>query len=147
MIGESETLRSQVVAEARSWVGTPYHHQGHVKGQGVDCGWLPIMCFRLIGAVPMDFDPGNYSSDWYMHKSEERYLAFVERFARQVDAAAARPADIALFKIGKCLSHTSILIGGRLMVHANRKASQVEIARVDQCEITRHLHSYWSVFS
>ena len=25
------------VAEALTWLGTPYHHQGRVKGVGVDC--------------------------------------------------------------------------------------------------------------
>lgn len=30
----------QAVAEAITWLGTPYHHQGRVKGVGVDCGTL-----------------------------------------------------------------------------------------------------------
>ena len=31
----------KAVAEALTWLGTPYHHhQGHVKGIGVDCGTL-----------------------------------------------------------------------------------------------------------
>jgi NlpC/P60 family putative phage cell wall peptidase len=27
----------EVIAEARSWVGTPYHHQAMLKGIGADC--------------------------------------------------------------------------------------------------------------
>lgn len=30
----SENLKA--VAEAVTWLGTPYHHQGRVKGVGVD---------------------------------------------------------------------------------------------------------------
>lgn len=30
--------RAAVVAEARSWIGTPYHNCADVKGAGVDCG-------------------------------------------------------------------------------------------------------------
>ena len=28
----SETLRTRIMAEARAWIGTPYHHQASVKG-------------------------------------------------------------------------------------------------------------------
>ena len=30
----------EAVQEALTWLGTPYHHQGRVKGVGVDCGTL-----------------------------------------------------------------------------------------------------------
>ena len=29
--------RLEIVAEARTWLGTPYRHQGAVKGRAVDC--------------------------------------------------------------------------------------------------------------
>ncbi len=29
--------REKIVAAARAWVGTPYHHQASVKGAGCDC--------------------------------------------------------------------------------------------------------------
>jgi len=28
---------NQIVTEARRWIGTPFHHQGRVKGVGCDC--------------------------------------------------------------------------------------------------------------
>jgi hypothetical protein len=41
--------REQIVAAARSWIGTPYHHQASVKG----VGWrLPRADPRIVaGAV------------------------------------------------------------------------------------------------
>ena len=30
----------EAVDEALTWLGTSYHHQGRVKGMGVDCGAL-----------------------------------------------------------------------------------------------------------
>lgn len=27
----------EAVTEALTWLGTPYHHQGRIKGVGVDC--------------------------------------------------------------------------------------------------------------
>lgn len=29
-----------IIREARTWIGTPYHHQQCIKGHGVDCGRL-----------------------------------------------------------------------------------------------------------
>jgi cell wall-associated NlpC family hydrolase len=29
--------RPDIVEEARSWLGTPYHHQAALKGVGCDC--------------------------------------------------------------------------------------------------------------
>lgn len=28
---------TEIITAARTWLGTPYHHQGRVKGVGVDC--------------------------------------------------------------------------------------------------------------
>ncbi len=36
------TSGSDVVRTARTWLGTPYHHQGRLKGVGVDCAGLLI---------------------------------------------------------------------------------------------------------
>ena len=40
------TPRELVVAEARRWLDTPYHHQAFVRGVGVDC-------IGLIGGVAL----------------------------------------------------------------------------------------------
>jgi cell wall-associated NlpC family hydrolase len=31
------TLAERIVAEAETWLNTPFRHQGRLKGQGVDC--------------------------------------------------------------------------------------------------------------
>ena len=33
----ADPTRAAVVHEARTWIGTPFHHQARVKGAGVDC--------------------------------------------------------------------------------------------------------------
>ena len=32
--------RNHLIDVARSWLNTPYHHAGRIKGVGVDCGTL-----------------------------------------------------------------------------------------------------------
>lgn len=38
--------RQMIVEECRAWLGTRYHHQGRVKGRGVDC-------IGLVGGVAL----------------------------------------------------------------------------------------------
>ena len=74
----SAMQRAAVVAEARSWIGTPYHHAADVKGHGVDCALLLVRVYCDLGLVE-PFDPRPYTRDWFLHRSEERYLGFPPR--------------------------------------------------------------------
>jgi cell wall-associated NlpC family hydrolase len=140
-------LRARVVATARDFIFTPYHHQGMLKGIGVDCLTILILVYREVGVVPLDFNPGNYSREWYMHKSEELYLAGVQKFARRIpDGDPVLPGDVALYKVGKCVSHGAIIVDENLLIHANRKAGQVEIIERRNIDLVTHLHSYWTPF-
>ena len=41
--------QAQIVAEARTWLGTPFHHQGRLKGVGVDCAGVAIGTAKNCG--------------------------------------------------------------------------------------------------
>jgi cell wall-associated NlpC family hydrolase len=105
MIDES-AARQKIVAEARTWVGTPYHACADIKGAGVDCGMLLVRVFVDCG-LAQPFDPRPYPVDWHLHRSEERYLGFVLDRAHEV--ARPRPGDVALFKYGRCYSHGGVV--------------------------------------
>lgn len=116
-MGEEEARRL-VVAEALSWIGTPYAPGGDVKGGGVDCGMLLVRVFVDTGLVP-PFDPRPYPPQWHMHQVEEKYLGWVEQFATEVtDRSRPLPGDIIMFKFGKTFSHGAIVIDYPILVHA-----------------------------
>ena len=46
-------LANEAVAEAMTWLGTPHHHQGRVKGVGVDCGNSMIQLIRENTVQPL----------------------------------------------------------------------------------------------
>lgn len=98
--------REAVAAEARSWIGTPYHSQADIKGVGVDCGMLLVRVFIDTGLCE-PFDPLPYSSDWMLHRSEEKYLGFV--FDRTKEVLEPRPGDVMVFRYGRCYSHGGIV--------------------------------------
>jgi cell wall-associated NlpC family hydrolase len=98
--------RAAIVREARSWIGTPYHPQGDIKGAGVDCGMLLVRVFVDSGLCE-PFDPRPYAPDWMLHRSEERYLGFV--FDRTREVINPLPGDVMVFRYGRCYSHGGIV--------------------------------------
>lgn len=110
------TTRQAVIEEAKTWIGTPYHHMAHVKGAGVDCGQLLVEVFHAVGLTPL-LDLGQYPSDWHFHRSDEQYLKWVSDYATPVEVP--KPGDIALFKFGRCISHGAIVVEWPLVIHAH----------------------------
>ncbi len=98
--------RAAVVAEARRWIGTPYHNCADLHGIGVDCGMLIVRVFVDTGLCA-PFDPRPYPPDWHLHRSDERYLGFV--FDRCAEVEEPRPGDILVFRYGRCYSHGGIV--------------------------------------
>jgi len=141
--------RRVIVREARSWVRTPYHQQGDIKGAGVDCGMLLVRVFVDTGLCE-PFDPRPYVGDWYLHRSEERYLGFI--FDRAKEVASPLPGDVMVFRYGRCFSHGGIVtIASPLtIVHAFQPALAVleeEVARSPAlCEAARkpRFFSLWA---
>lgn len=137
--------REQVVQEALSWVGTPYLHQGLVKGKdgGVDCAMINIGVFRdFAKKIPASYDPRPYPMQWHLHRSEEKYLDWFHRFGTEVDTPQL--GDIVLFKYGRTVSHSGIVVADDVMVHAYRQAGEVILENIS-AHIER-FHSYWSIF-
>lgn len=99
---DEATGRAAIVAEARSWVRTPYMHRQGVKGAGVDCAQLLVRVYCDLGLGPK-FDTGNYPTDWFRHRDGERYLAFVDERARRVDQP--KPGDVFVVKLGRAYAH------------------------------------------
>ena len=100
------TERARVVAEARRWIGTPYHPCADLLGIGVDCGMLLVRVFVDTGLCA-PFDPRPYAPDWHLHRQEERYLGFV--FDRCRERAAPQPGDVAVFRYGRCYAHGGVV--------------------------------------
>lgn len=117
-----DSWRDKVVAEAITWIGTPYHPQARVKGAGVDCGMLLIEVFRRCGLIK-NIDPGNYAREWHLHRGEELYLGWVAEHCAEVSAPL--PGDVAVFKFGRCYAHGTIVVAWPLLIHAHLPDGQV----------------------
>lgn len=138
------TMRSAILAEARSWLGTPYHHLGDVKGAGVDCAMILVRVYAAVGLTPHDFDPRPYAPDWHLHRSEEKYLGFVENYGYRVDTPL--PGDIALWRFGRAYSHAAIVLDADgTILHAYRDAGCVVLGSLHESALAKRDHVYYRV--
>ena len=113
----SDILRDRVVAEARTWIGTPYAAGQDVKGAGVDCAMLCVRVLADSGAFPF-VDPRPYNDQFFLHTGEEILLDYF--LARGALAQQPRLGDVALFKMGRAYAHAGIVssLSPLRMIHA-----------------------------
>lgn len=109
-------IREKIVSEAYSWLGTPYHHHGMVKGAGVDCAMILVAIYQAVGLLPRDYDPRPYPHDWHMHRDAERYLQGVLQFGHEV--AEPEKGDVCVWKFGRTFSHGAVYVGDGLIIHS-----------------------------
>lgn len=108
--------RAAIVAEAMTWLGTPYFSNGNLKGVGVDCAMILIEVFSAVGLIE-HFDPRPYPTQWAMHQKKELYLELVMKFAAEVESRS--PGDVVLFQFGHCWAHGGIVTKWPELLHAN----------------------------
>jgi len=109
--------RNDIVVEARTWLNTPYHHKGRVKGVGVDCGGLIYEVYKKVLGIPPEPFPDNYAEDWGLHKEDnELYLNFIMPYVQQT--SKLMPGDLVVFQFGRAFAHGTIYIGNDEVIHA-----------------------------
>ncbi len=131
--------REAIVAAARSWLGTPYHHQASLKGVGSDClGLIRGIWRELYGPEPEAMPP--YTRDWGSATGSETLLAAACRHLVPLrDASAAGLGDVLVFRMRDegVAKHAGIISalpasglvernGGRI-VHAQEGVGVIEI--------------------
>ena len=118
--------RARIVAEARAWLGTPYHHAASVKGVGCDClGLLAGIWRALYGALPEAIPP--YTPDWGEVDPAEPLLGAAFRLLRPAEAIA--PGDVIVFRWrdGLAAKHVAVATDPGRMIHAYNGAGVVEV--------------------
>jgi cell wall-associated NlpC family hydrolase len=138
------TARASVVQEARTWLGTPYHHLADIKGVGVDCAMLLVRVYTALGLVPATLDPRPYAPDWHLNQGEEKYLGWVNQFASSVVVPQA--GDVALWRFGRTYSHGAIVLDDAgTIVHAYREAGNVVLGNLHETALITRPHVFYKI--
>lgn len=116
--------RAQFVAEARTWLHTPFRAQGRIKGVGVDCGGLLVCTGKALGLT--EFDVTGYKL-----RIGRVLEAYCERHMQRIDLDRADAADVLLFAWNGKPSHIAILTDREHMIHAFVPNREVVEHRLD----------------
>ena len=135
-----------IVKQARTWLGTKYHHQGRLKKSdrcsgGVDCIGLVIGIINELnicdehGCLLSKYDRTDYSMSPQTTKLAECFSLYLDI----IDVAEMIPGDILLFKFWQEPQHVGIVsdypTGGLGIIHCNSNSS---------CVVEQPLSETWS---
>ncbi|MGY2049597.1 NlpC/P60 family protein [Methylobacterium sp. JK268] len=117
-------LTTGIVALARGWLGTPYHHQAALKGVGCDClGLVRGVYAELTGRTPEA--PPPYRPGWAEEGGGEALRDAARRHLAEIPPREALAGDVLLFRwrdglpAKHCAILTAPLAGPRpRMIHA-----------------------------
>lgn len=129
-----------MVSEARSYLGTPFRHQGRLKNVGVDCVGLLICVAKTLDIG--DFDKTDYSRI-------PDGVILRQRCDNQMTAIAidaAQQGDVLLFRFEKEPQHIAIVgdyrHGGLSIIHALAQSEKVIETRLDSTWKSRIVAAY-----
>lgn len=126
----------QIITQARTWLGTRYHHQGRLKktqthAGGLDCIGLVVGVIDELevkdknGIKLSDYDEFNYSAN----PEGNRLFEIISKHLKQVNLGKMRQGDILLFKTFKEPQHIGFLSnypsGGWGLIHCNSSSGKV----------------------
>ena len=147
------TWRDDFVAECRTYLGTPYRHQGRLKGVGVDCAGVLEGAVLALGLASEDARRAmqrlrtNYdrSPDGTLERLLSTYMDPISPMLRE-------PGDVALMAWGIIPQHVAIFTEPNRVIHAfnrvgglgkapNGKVVEVSYSRSLQ-RITRTIYRF-----
>ena len=117
---------AHVVASARAWIGTPFHHQASLQGVGCDCLGLVRGVWRdVVGREA--FNVPAYSLDWGESNAREVLRDGIAAHMKAVDGDAL-PGDLLLFRMRTwaIAKHAGVLVDANTMVHAHSRLGVIE---------------------
>lgn len=116
------TTPSEIVAEARSWINTPFHHHACKKGVGVDCVHLPFGVCRSLGIVPKGFSMPDYQM-----QTDGTLIKRIDQELPRVSKEEMKPGDLVVLAIDQDPQHVGIVAdyrhGGLSVIHASNAPS------------------------
>jgi cell wall-associated NlpC family hydrolase len=146
-------LGDLVVKQARTWLGTKYHHQGRLKKSvncagGVDCIGLVIGIINELnicdnqGYLLSKYDRTDYSNSPQTTKLAECFSSCLD----SIDITEIIPGDILLFKFWQEPQHVGIVsnypTGGLGLIHCNSSSGSLVEQPLNNNWIRMITHAY-----
>jgi NlpC/P60 family putative phage cell wall peptidase len=124
-----EISRARVVALARGWIGTPYHHQASRRGVGTDCLGLVRGVWHELYGTEAEAAPA-YTRDWAEASGEETLIEAAARHLVPLIGALPRAGDVIVFRLrsGFVAKHAAVVATPSTFIHAMEGGPVTEVA-------------------
>lgn len=125
----------QIIAEARSCKGTPWRHQGRLKGAALDCAGLVLKVGEALGLVSAEHAN---RKDYGRQPIPTRMKAGLDEVFDRVHKSDKRPADILWMRVGgEQAQHLGILSECNTLIHAInfKRVEELPIDKMVECRI------------
>lgn len=146
MLRLAPITREGIVAEARTWIGTKWHHQAHLKGVGCDCGGLWRGVVMELGLMPKDI------TQWPHYEVFRGYSSWpdgqglkkaCDLYMKEIPRSKMQPGDVCLLITEKFPQHVGILgnykRGGLSLIHCANNANPPRVLET-RLMFTTNLH-------
>ena len=117
---DHRVLSDRAVEIARSWIGTPYHHQMAAKGLGCDCLGLVRGVYRELYGKEAE-KPPPYDPSWAEISFREDLLGAAERHLVRLPASVGQQVgNVVVFRMFErsAAKHCGIVSAPGRMIHA-----------------------------
>jgi cell wall-associated NlpC family hydrolase len=112
--------RAAVIAEAQSWMRTPFIHAAKLKGIGADCETFICEVFAKAGVFTAQGVP-YVPQQWFLNTKQELYLNYLSKYATEYSQLATHnsplPGDVICVKTRWVYSHGAIVLEWPFVIH------------------------------
>ena len=130
--------REKLIAEARRWIGTPFKHQGRLRGVGVDCIGLIVQPARDVGIDCID------EAGYSRQSNAEHTLEMLEVSFVQIDKSDVLPGDVLFFWFETPEQpHHFAYVTDVGVLHAYEQAHTCVVETRRHAWWESHIHSAW----
>lgn len=116
-----EKRRRALLAEAGSWVGTPFHAHARLKMVGVDCVQLAGAIYIATGFLTEpQFNIGWYPIDGGHHDEKSRVVEWIEKSGKFARVNDPRIGDTLVMRMpgARVAHHVGVMVSESEFVHA-----------------------------
>ena len=137
--------RAEVIADAHTWIGTPFVHQARVRGVGTDCIGL-VGCIGRDRGTPdgLAWAADRVAGAYGRIPDPRTLLAGVDRYLDRIAPAVVTLADIVLMRFRDDPQHFAIVsrLDPDYIIHASSSAGEVVENRLDAVWRSRIVRAY-----
>lgn len=105
VVSDNQSITDKLIAEAKSWIGTPYKYAHAQKGKGTDCSGFIKTIVNDVAGIKLP-----------------RSSALQSEFCIEIKRKDLKPCDLVFFATGKStykISHVGMMIDNDNFIHAS----------------------------